>query len=294
MGFCLQLRLLLWKNYTLKKRKPLVLLFELVIPLVLFFILIGIRKKQPAYPVGSSSFPAFPLPSAGVIAVMQAFCDNGVRDSNGFATFPNSTVTPFLERLKNVSKHHNFFLPGFTLGDLDLIPSIFKTIVEDPVALHDCFAQAPAMRVDYFLKDPDELKDFLATNLSLPSRDLNILFNSSVDMKQVYFSLFGHPFEELAGGPLAFRSSAVEKQQHHSRARQVLSSPSFLPGVQSLSFRHLDFMLKLMRSHPHESALLLTALQWVLDTDRSRPPPKIDPEDAASSLTVSLVSRLLA
>ncbi|CAN7993624.1 unnamed protein product [Ixodes hexagonus] len=187
MGFCLQLRLLLWKNYTLKKRKPLVLLFELVIPLVLFFILIGIRKKQPAYPVGSSSFPAFPLPSAGVIAVMQAFCDNGVRDSDGFATFPNSTVTSFLERLKNVSKHHNFFQPDFTLGEMDLIPSIFKTIVEDPVALHDRFAQAPgkSMRVDYFLEDPRELRDILVKNLSLPSRDLDILLNSSLDMKQV-------------------------------------------------------------------------------------------------------------
>ncbi|KAM7305191.1 hypothetical protein ISCGN_015088 [Ixodes scapularis] len=155
MGFYLQLRLLLWKNYTLKKRKPLVLLFELVIPLVLFFILIGIRKKQPAYPVGSSSFPAFPLPSAGVIAVMQAFCDNGIRDSDGFATFPNSTVTSFLERLKNVSKHHNFFQPGFTLGEMDLIPSIFKTIVEDPVALHDRFAQAPGK---CGLEPPNELR----------------------------------------------------------------------------------------------------------------------------------------
>lgn len=185
MGFCLQLQLLLWKNYTLKKRKPLVLLFELVIPLVLFFILIGIRKKQPAYPVGSSSFHAVPLPSAGVIAVMQSFCDNGVRDGDGFATFPNSTVTPFLERLKNVSEHHNFFQPDFTLGDMDLIPPIFKTIVEDPVALHDHFTQAPATRVDYFLKDPQALGDFLAKNLSLPSRDLNLLLKSSLDMKQV-------------------------------------------------------------------------------------------------------------
>lgn len=296
MGFCLQLRLLLWKNYTLKKRKPLVLLFELVIPLVLFFILIGIRKKQPAYPVGSSSFPAFPLPSAGVIAVMQAFCDNGVRDSNGFATFPNSTVTPFLERLKNVSKHHNFFLPGFTLGDLDLIPSIFKTIVEDPIALHDCFSQAPAMRVDYFLKDPDELKDFLSTNLSLPIRDLDVLFNSSLDMRQVYFSLFGQPFNKHPDESLDPGSSALENQQHHFSARQAVSSapvflvvPSFLPGIH-LSFQHLEFILKLMRTYPHESAHLLSVLRWVLDTDHSQPPPKINPEEAASSLVALLLS----
>lgn len=291
MGFYLQLRLLLWKNYTLKKRKPLVLLFELVIPLVLFFILIGIRKKQPAYPVGSSSFLALPLPSAGVIAVMQAFCDNGVRDSDGFATFPNSTVTPFLERLKNVSKHHNFFQPGFTLGEMDLIPSIFKTIVEDPVALHDRFAQAPAMRVDYFLKDPKELRDVLVNNLSLPTRDLDILLNSSLDMKQVYFAVFGRSREDFGDVPTTLPQSSLPQLlpvPFPAVGSPSVSSPG---GLNPMSLKHLSFLLRLMRSHPREFALLLSVVRWTLDTDgKLRPPPRVDPEEAASSLVELLLS----
>lgn len=38
-----------------------------------------------------ATFSAYPLPSAGVIAIMQAFCDNGIRGENGFKDFPNST-----------------------------------------------------------------------------------------------------------------------------------------------------------------------------------------------------------
>lgn len=282
MGICLQLRLLLWKNYTLKKRKPLVLLFELIIPLVLFFILIGIRKKQPAYPVKSSSFPAFPLPSAGVIAVMQAFCDNGIRDENGFATFPNSTVTAFLERLKNVSEHHNFFQPGFTLKEMDLIPIIFRTVVEDPVALHDCFLQAPAMRVDYFLKDPTDLRDFLVTNFSLPSRGIDVLLNGSLDMKQVYSAIFGQ-----------LDSSTDGSMPRHTR--EVLPDTYVSPmPLELLSLGPLHQLLKMLHNHPKEMAQILNIVEWSFDTDTARlhpsPPPHLDPEEAASNLAAVLLS----
>ena len=46
-----QLRLLLWKNFVIKKRSWIVLLFELTVPLVLFLIITGIRFKQKARPV---------------------------------------------------------------------------------------------------------------------------------------------------------------------------------------------------------------------------------------------------
>uniref|UniRef100_A0A672YKH9 ATP-binding cassette, sub-family A (ABC1), member 2 n=1 Tax=Sphaeramia orbicularis TaxID=375764 RepID=A0A672YKH9_9TELE len=51
MGFLHQLHLLLWKNVSLKRRGPWVLAFEIFIPLVLFFILLGLRQKKPAIPV---------------------------------------------------------------------------------------------------------------------------------------------------------------------------------------------------------------------------------------------------
>jgi hypothetical protein len=46
-----QLRLLLWKNFLIKKRSVLIVIFELTVPLVLFLIMLAIRLKQTARPI---------------------------------------------------------------------------------------------------------------------------------------------------------------------------------------------------------------------------------------------------
>lgn len=102
MGFLHQLQVLLWKNFTLKKRNPLVVLFEIVIPLVLFFILVAIRRNKPILLKKEAFFMAQPLPSAGIIPVMQIFCPNAVRDPYGFPEHPKSEVTSFLNQLEDV------------------------------------------------------------------------------------------------------------------------------------------------------------------------------------------------
>ncbi|CAL1285567.1 unnamed protein product [Larinioides sclopetarius] len=197
MGICLQLKLLLWKNFTLKKRKPIVLIFELFIPLVLFFILLGIRKKQPAYPVNASRFQTYPLPSAGVIAVMQAFCDNGVRDEEGFINFPNSPITEFLSKLNNISQKNNFFQPDFTPNEMDEIPLIYKSIIEDPVAVHDSFVKATEMQIGDLIYNRTEFIDMLTSTFSLPSADIETFLNSSLVPEKLYVLLFGKlPKEE--------------------------------------------------------------------------------------------------
>ena len=58
-----QLRLLLWKNYIIKKRSWLVLIFELTVPLVLFLIMALIRLKQQARPVEMGIYLLFLLPT---------------------------------------------------------------------------------------------------------------------------------------------------------------------------------------------------------------------------------------
>ncbi|XP_078736245.1 phospholipid-transporting ATPase ABCA1-like [Lampetra fluviatilis] len=49
MAFWTQLRLLLWKNFTLRKRQKVRLLLELTWPLFLFVILVLVRNTQPPY-----------------------------------------------------------------------------------------------------------------------------------------------------------------------------------------------------------------------------------------------------
>uniref|UniRef100_W5KXQ3 ATP binding cassette subfamily A member 2 n=1 Tax=Astyanax mexicanus TaxID=7994 RepID=W5KXQ3_ASTMX len=110
MGFLHQLHLLLWKNVSLKRRGPWVLAFEIFIPLVLFFILLGLRQKKPAIPVKEAFYSAAPLTSAGIIPVMQSLCPDGQRDEFGFLQYKNSTVTQLLERIGEVVEQNHLFM----------------------------------------------------------------------------------------------------------------------------------------------------------------------------------------
>lgn len=56
--------------------------------------------------------------------------------------FSPFSVTEFLSKLNNISEKNNFFQPDFTPSDMDEIPDIYKSIIEDPVAVHDSFTKA--------------------------------------------------------------------------------------------------------------------------------------------------------
>ncbi|UYV63452.1 ABCA2 [Cordylochernes scorpioides] len=235
-----------------------VLIFELFIPLVLFFILLGIRKKQPAYTVNSSEFPAYPLPSAGVIAVMQAFCDNGVRDEDGFMDFQNSSVTLFLEKLNNVSHNTNFFQPGFTPSEMDEIPDIYRSLLEDPVAVHDCFTNASQQPIGTLLRNRTEFEDFLVHNMSLPSQGLQALFNSSLNNTKLYDLIFG------LDQPLVRRTRSI--------------------GSRLLSLGHLDALFERLNRHRQQIGLLYRAITWIFDSETTRPPPKLNMNETVAEL----------
>ncbi|CAI9718098.1 ATP-binding cassette sub-family A member 2-like isoform X2 [Octopus vulgaris] len=191
MGFLHQLRLLLWKNFTLKKRSPLVLLFEQFIPLVLFVILILIRRKQPAHPWKASFYAAKPLPSAGVVSIMQAFCDGGSWDENSFVTFPKNRVHEFLGEVQSVAKDNNFFVPGFSPTEMDEIPGIYKSIIDNPAALHDSFKNAKNFHLNSVLSNTNKLEHFLEQNMSLTSNEAESILDASVNVKKIYELLFG-------------------------------------------------------------------------------------------------------
>uniref|UniRef100_A0A4W4EA10 ABC transporter domain-containing protein n=1 Tax=Electrophorus electricus TaxID=8005 RepID=A0A4W4EA10_ELEEL len=76
MGLLVQIRLLLWKNFTLRRRQKLRLVIELIWPLFLFIILVWVRSTtQPVYK-GQCYYPNKPMPSAGVLPWLQGMVCN--------------------------------------------------------------------------------------------------------------------------------------------------------------------------------------------------------------------------
>lgn len=48
----------------------------------------------------------------------------------------------FLGEVQSVAKDNNFFVPGFSPTEMDEIPGIYKSIIDNPAALHDSFKNA--------------------------------------------------------------------------------------------------------------------------------------------------------
>ncbi|KAJ8285694.1 hypothetical protein GJAV_G00029870 [Gymnothorax javanicus] len=174
MGFLHQLHLLLWKNVSLKRRGPWVLAFEIFIPLVLFFILLGLRQKKPAIPVKEAFYSAAPLTSAGLIPIMQSLCPDGQRDEFGFLQYKNSTVTQLLERIESLSS--------------------------SPGPLDTSFNDSHGFTVGSVLKNQSVFQQFLVRNLSLSNDTASLLLSSPVNLKEVYRLIFGS-YPGVGGDP---------------------------------------------------------------------------------------------
>uniref|UniRef100_A0A3Q1I8Y1 ATP-binding cassette sub-family A member 2 n=1 Tax=Anabas testudineus TaxID=64144 RepID=A0A3Q1I8Y1_ANATE len=183
MGFLHQLHLLLWKNISLKRRGPWVLAFELFIPLVLFFILLGLRQKKPAIPVKEAFYSAAPLTSAGIIPIMQSLCPDGQRDEFGFLQYKNSTVTQLLERISEVVEQNRLFTsdrPG--LGhELETLQQHLESLSSTPLPPDYNFSSFTLASV---LKNQSVFQQFLVKNLSLSNSTTSLLLNTPVSIRE--------------------------------------------------------------------------------------------------------------
>uniref|UniRef100_A0A8C2BIA4 ATP-binding cassette sub-family A member 2 n=1 Tax=Cyprinus carpio TaxID=7962 RepID=A0A8C2BIA4_CYPCA len=187
MGFLHQLHLLLWKNVTLKRRGPWVLAFEIFIPLVLFFILLGLRQKKPAIPVKEAFYSAAPLTSAGIIPIMQSLCPDGQRDEFGFLQYKNSTVTQLLERISEVvEQNHLFTSDRPSLGEeLESLQQHLESLssAQGPLDSH----YNTSFTVGSVLRNQSMFQQFLIRNLSLPNDTASLLLSSPINLKEVCF-----------------------------------------------------------------------------------------------------------
>uniref|UniRef100_A0A4W2BV17 ABC-2 type transporter transmembrane domain-containing protein n=1 Tax=Bos indicus x Bos taurus TaxID=30522 RepID=A0A4W2BV17_BOBOX len=199
-----------------------VLAFEIFIPLVLFFILLGLRQKKPTISVkeGEGLLHGGALTSAGILPVMQSLCPDGQRDEFGFLQYANSTVTQLLERLNRVVEEGNLFDPARpSLGsELEALRQHLEALSASP----DPLDGRSSFSLDSVARDPRELWRFLTQNLSLPDSAARALLAAQVDLPEVYRLLFG-PSPGLDGG-----SGPPRNQQPLFRMEELLLAPALL------------------------------------------------------------------
>ncbi|KAI4880963.1 hypothetical protein NFI96_013715 [Prochilodus magdalenae] len=170
-----------------------VLAFEIFIPLVLFFILLGLRQKKPAIPVKEAFYSAAPLTSAGIIPVMQSLCPDGQRDEFGFLQYKNSTVTQLLERIGEVVEQNHLFMSDRpSLGEeLESLQQHLESLSSAQSPLENRFNTSHGFTVGSVLRNQSVFQQFLIRNLSLANDTASLLLSSPVNLKEVYNLIFG-------------------------------------------------------------------------------------------------------
>ncbi|XP_050970826.1 phospholipid-transporting ATPase ABCA1 isoform X1 [Labeo rohita] len=186
MSLLTQLRLLLWKNFTLRRRQKVRLLVELVWPLFLFFILVAVRStNQPVYK-NQCHYPNKPLPSAGVLPWLQGMFCNIQNPCVSFPTpgeapgqvnnFDNSTVTKVLVEVQSL------------LADPALLSSV-KLISDDigrwtSVLQNANPAAGQSIPLRSLLRTNETFSEYLMNNLSVPNTTAASLMRARVRLGQ--------------------------------------------------------------------------------------------------------------
>ncbi|XP_072457451.1 phospholipid-transporting ATPase ABCA7 isoform X2 [Notamacropus eugenii] len=178
MAFWTQLMLLLWKNFTYRRRKPVQLVIELLWPLFLFLILVAVRQSHPPFEHHECHFPNKPLPSAGMLPWFQGFLCNMNNPCYRYATpgetpgvlnnFNESLISRFLADAQQVLSSPNTRRTLRNFGKL--MPSL------KPL-------QGSALPLRSYLLPGETFSKFLQENTSLPQELAEELLETQLSLQ---------------------------------------------------------------------------------------------------------------
>ncbi|XP_053906261.1 phospholipid-transporting ATPase ABCA7 isoform X3 [Cuculus canorus] len=168
MAVGIQLGLLLWKNFTYRRRQRIQLAIEILWPLFLFFILISVRQSHPPFKQHECHFPNKALPSAGTLPWLQGIICNlnnpcfrhpTAGEAPGVVgNFDGSILSRLLAEFQQVLLRSN---------GQRLLRS-FGQVMPILRQLRDSGAQRRAQLVRDYLGEDETFSRFLRTNTSLP------------------------------------------------------------------------------------------------------------------------------
>ncbi|XP_066232841.1 retinal-specific phospholipid-transporting ATPase ABCA4 isoform X3 [Saccopteryx leptura] len=191
MGFARQIQLLLWKNWTLRKRQKIRFVVELLWPLSLFLVLIWLRNVNPLYSKHECHFPNKAMPSAGMLPWLQGiFCNV----NNPCFKSPTPGEAPGI-----VSNYNNSILARVYRDFQELVMDAPETQHLGPIwtelrslsQLMDTLRTHPeriagrGIRIRDILKDEETLTLFLVKSIGLSDSVVYLLVNSQVRPEQL-------------------------------------------------------------------------------------------------------------
>uniref|UniRef100_A0A673I3E0 P-type phospholipid transporter n=1 Tax=Sinocyclocheilus rhinocerous TaxID=307959 RepID=A0A673I3E0_9TELE len=196
MAVSTQLGLLLWKNFTYRRRQTIQLLIEIIWPLFIFFILISVRLHYPPYEQHECHFPNKAMPSAGTLPWVQGIICNA---NNPCFRYPTPGETPGVVGNFNDSIISRLFIDAKKIllySQHDKSFEGFKGLVR---ALRNLQRNTEGtshsnlyfellfyrFKLKDFLRDNETLSEFLEKNATLPKHAVRQIVEANVNLEKV-------------------------------------------------------------------------------------------------------------
>uniref|UniRef100_A0A3Q2XAP9 ATP-binding cassette, sub-family A (ABC1), member 1B n=1 Tax=Hippocampus comes TaxID=109280 RepID=A0A3Q2XAP9_HIPCM len=244
-----QIRLLLWKNWTQRKRQKIRFLVELLWPVLLFIGLVWLRKANPLYQQHECHFPNKAMPSAGVLPWIQGiFCNannpcfqHPTRgESPGVVSnYKNSVLSRFytdiLEMFSDTEVHQLRLL----WHELSTFSDFMDTLRNNPAVM-----SGHGLKIEDILKDDELLTAFLLRDAELPESVVYQLTNAEIRIEQFASGIPDLQLKDIACSQALLERFIIFPSRHglHGvrNAMCALSQPR-LQKIEDVLYANVDF-----------------------------------------------------
>ncbi|XP_072234331.1 retinal-specific phospholipid-transporting ATPase ABCA4a [Leuresthes tenuis] len=195
MGSGEQVRLLLWKNWTIRRRQRVRFFMEIMWPVMLFMGLVWLRRVNPLYRQHECHFPNKAMPSTGVLPWIQGiFCNANNPcfqyptrgESPGLVSNYNNSI---LARLYSDAEELLFNDPEFLqVGRLWREMNVMSNFM-DTLRTHPEKVSGRGVKVETILKEDETLTSFLLRDIPLTESVVYHLVNAQIRPEQFAFGV---------------------------------------------------------------------------------------------------------
>ncbi|XP_035855343.1 retinal-specific phospholipid-transporting ATPase ABCA4 isoform X2 [Sander lucioperca] len=204
MGAGRQVKLLLWKNWTIRRRQRVRFLMEIMWPVMLFMGLVWLRRVNPLYRQHECHFPNKAMPSTGVLPWIQGIFCNA---NNPCFQYPTRGESPGL-----VSNYNNSILARFYTDAQELLFSdpeflqldrLWRELnamsnFMDTLRTHPEKVSGRGVKVEAILKDDETVTSFLLRDIPLTESVVYQLVNAQIRPEQFAFGVPALHLKDIA------------------------------------------------------------------------------------------------
>ncbi|KAK7916255.1 hypothetical protein WMY93_012016 [Mugilogobius chulae] len=246
-----QLGLLLWKNFTYRRRQTLQLLVEILWPLFIFFILIAVRLNYPPYEQHECHFPNKAMPSAGTLPWIQGILCNA---NNPCFRSPTPGESPGVVGNFNDSIISRLFSDAKKILLYSQNDKNLEGFKELSSALRGLQESRTGFPLKHFLQKDETMSHFLKINASLPQATVDQILSAPVKLNQVLLKGFGVHLTDLCptkpGGRSFSDYITISDPEVKSQLTEKICTapPSWLHTAEQLFLQNLDFFKPVKRN----------------------------------------------